>query len=284
MTRRDPRNRPAESEALAATVLRPDRRRLPLALRTIGLGLRPGPLRRAVLQQRLALFVYGGALVTAAVWAIFVDEPAGHWLRVLSRLFMVSLVALGGLGWALESRRLDQSIQTLRHGALEQLALSDDLTGLANRRAFFQRLQQEWGRFERYRRPFALIILDLDEFKQVNDRFGHQMGDRSLQWLAAHLRRCLRQGDMAARLGGDEFALLLPETSAESAGEMLNRLRLEVGSDRTLVDRRTGLVVDLQISGGVAAPDARTPDADHVVFAADTQLYARKGERSSAGL
>ncbi|HVC30693.1 MAG TPA: GGDEF domain-containing protein, partial [Steroidobacteraceae bacterium] len=138
-----------------------------------------------------------------------------------------------------------------------------------------------WGRYQRHRRPFAVIILDLDGFKQVNDRFGHQTGDRSLQWLAAHLRRCSRQGDIAARLGGDEFALLLPETAADAARVVLDRLRTDVGSDRTLIDRRTGDVVDLRISGGVATPDERTSDADYIVHAADTQLYARKAERSA---
>lgn len=282
MARRNGRSAGSGADALAATAPRPDESRLAPAARALGLGLGMWPLERAAFEQRLSVLIYSAALVTAAIWAVLGNEPSDHWLRVLGRLFMVSLVALGGLGWALQSRRLDQSAQTLRRNVLEQLALSDDLTGLPNRRAFFQRLQQEWSRFQRERQPFSLIILDLDGFKQVNDRFGHQTGDRSLQWLAGHLRACLRPGDLAARLGGDEFALLLPETPEDAACAVLGGLRAAVGNDHAMIDARTGATVDLRISGGVAAPDESTPDADHVVLAADTQLYRCKAERCSS--
>jgi diguanylate cyclase (GGDEF)-like protein len=280
MARHDHPSPGSVSEALAAAGPRPYSGWLAPLLRVLGLSAFRSPLYCAAVDQRIAALIYGAALLTASVWAVVADEPSGHWPRILSRLFMVSLVALGGLGWALESRRLDQSVQHVRQEALQHLALSDDLTGLANRRAFFQRLQQEWSRYQRSARPFTVIILDLDGFKQINDRFGHQTGDRALQWLAGHLRRCLRQEDLAARLGGDEFALLLPETSAQSGQAVLDRLCTAVAADHSLVDARLGTVIRLRVSGGAATPDTSTLDADHLVLVADTQLYARKSERA----
>src|SRR4249920_4019190 len=100
---------------------------------------------------------------------------------------------------------------------LEREADADPLTGLANHRAFHVRLATEVERAQRYGRPLSLACLDVDGFKDVNDQFGHQVGDRVLREVAVRLTTVARAADLVARIGGDEFAILLPETTAEEA-------------------------------------------------------------------
>ena len=110
----------------------------------------------------------------------------------------------------------------------KNLAQTDALTGIVNRRFFIETLQLEYQRSLRYDRPFTLAYLDLDNFKQINDRFGHQTGDKLLKIVAQTMQKQVRQVDTAARLGGDEFALLLPETNYENGNIVLNRLQTNV--------------------------------------------------------
>lgn len=111
---------------------------------------------------------------------------------------------------------------------LSHAALSDALTGLANRRHFQDRLQVEWGRSRRYGHPFALLSLDLDHFKRINDTQGHPFGDRVLRELGEILGHHIRECDMAARLGGEEFMVLLVECTREGAYALAERLRLAI--------------------------------------------------------
>ena len=109
---------------------------------------------------------------------------------------------------------------------LEALTNIDGLTDLGNRRAFDTYLQQQWQQFQRQQRPVALILCDIDHFKQYNDTYGHLQGDDCLQQVAAILREIPRRGsDLAARYGGEEFALILPETDSEGALKVANRIR-----------------------------------------------------------
>jgi diguanylate cyclase (GGDEF)-like protein len=107
---------------------------------------------------------------------------------------------------------------------LEQLATHDPLTGALNARSFVERLTQELERIRRYSRPLALLYLDLDDFKVVNDRHGHQTGDAVLRLVANATRRALRQSDVIGRLGGDEFGVLMPETDGAVAEAAALRL------------------------------------------------------------
>jgi diguanylate cyclase (GGDEF)-like protein len=110
---------------------------------------------------------------------------------------------------------------------LLSLATSDPLTGLLNHRAFQERVESEVGRAQRYGRPLALVLLDLDYFKSINDAYGHQAGDAALMHAARLLEAGARAGDVLGRIGGDEFALLLPETSAEQALPIAERWAAE---------------------------------------------------------
>jgi diguanylate cyclase (GGDEF)-like protein len=110
----------------------------------------------------------------------------------------------------------------------EEAAFTDHLTGLANRRRFERQLEREVGRTLRYGRPFCLLLLDIDHFKQVNDTYGHEAGDEAIRQLAKTLQAGTRGIDLAARIGGEEFAVLLTETNFEGGAEVAERLRYAI--------------------------------------------------------
>ena len=156
---------------------------------------------------------------------------------------------------------------------LERLAAIDSLTELANRRCFFEHATTEVLRAQRYGRPLALQMLDLDHFKDINDRYGHAAGDDVLQRLAAVLRNNLRHNDMAARIGGEEFVILLPETQLEDAALQAERMRSAVEEIRLPYgpeDQR------LTVSIGVAALSIGELSPEPMLTRADSALYKAK--------
>jgi diguanylate cyclase (GGDEF)-like protein len=117
------------------------------------------------------------------------------------------------------------------HEALEQernLSRTDHLTGAANTRAFLETIQLEIDRFERYRHPFTVVYIDLDNFKAVNDRYGHLAGDKVLHAIVSEIRKRLRKTDMVGRLGGDEFGLFLPETGQDASQVVVKKIRVGI--------------------------------------------------------
>ncbi len=155
---------------------------------------------------------------------------------------------------------------------LSRRALHDVLTGLPNRALFWDRLAQTMRHDQRHRAGFAVLFIDVDDFKKVNDTLGHAAGDRLLVDLAARIRSVLRAGDSAARLGGDEFLALLDDVSEpDEALHIANRL-LEVvaGTDRV------GGLPSVTISIGVAVSTGRTWTPDEIVAAADAAMYDAK--------
>jgi diguanylate cyclase (GGDEF)-like protein len=161
------------------------------------------------------------------------------------------------------------------HRLVERQASTDGLTELANRRQFEEALAAEISRAERFGGTIALVLADLDDFKQVNDRYGHQTGDDVLRAFADILRETVRDIDVAARYGGEEFAVLLPQTDLEGAERLAERLRETMAERRLLLDPATSFRVTA--SFGVAGfPDASTPAA--LFAAADEALYRAKSE------
>jgi diguanylate cyclase (GGDEF)-like protein len=159
------------------------------------------------------------------------------------------------------------------HGLVQLQAITDELTGLANRRRFIEALGLELKRAERFGSPLALVLADLDNFKLINDQFGHATGDRVLTALAGVLRHSLREVDVPARIGGEEFAVLLPETDPAGAHDLAERLRAEVSSVELLGPDGEPLVVTA--SFGVAThPPAESGDA--LLSIADAALYRAK--------
>jgi len=158
---------------------------------------------------------------------------------------------------------------------MQRLAVTDPLTGLYNRRHFFDVAQTELERSRRYHHSMSIIILDVDHFKRVNDSFGHMVGDEVLRSLARTSLASLRKVDIMGRYGGEEFVVMLPETNLTSACVMAERLRSQVASMRVGSDRG---VVSITISIGVAGFDGKTEiDLDTLLNRADQALYRAKG-------
>jgi diguanylate cyclase (GGDEF)-like protein len=166
---------------------------------------------------------------------------------------------------ALENARL--------HRLVERQAVTDGLTDLANRRQFEEALAAEINRAQRFGGTLALILADLDNFKQVNDRYGHQAGDEVLRRFADVLRETVRDVDVPARYGGEEFAVLLPQTDMEGAERLAERLRQAV-AERPLTTRPGALVACTASFGVASFPDSSTPAA--LFAAADEALYRAK--------
>lgn len=152
-------------------------------------------------------------------------------------------------------------------------AFGDHLTGLANRRAFFEAAEQELTRSRAVPRPTAVITLDADHFKAVNDRYGHPGGDAVLQHLAAILGETFREVDVVARIGGEEFAVLLPSTDLSRAAVVAERLRASVASQVVHFD---GERIRYTISAGVASVADGMEGIDPLLKRADQALYAAK--------
>src|SRR5918993_4276025 len=165
--------------------------------------------------------------------------------------------------------------RTLRRHAAEShhQALHDELTGIANRRRLFTRLQEEIAAAERGGPGFALLMLDLDRFKEVNDALGHGHGDLLLRQVAGRLATSVRDGDLLARLGGDEFALLAPDVAGDEAAlELAERVSATLHGEFVLA----GVPVFVEASIGVALFPDHGHDAEALLQAADTAMYAAK--------
>jgi diguanylate cyclase (GGDEF)-like protein len=171
---------------------------------------------------------------------------------------------------ALRTER-DELVQTLRH--TETLSLTDELTGLPNRRAFVQRLEQELSRSQRTGQPLAMVLLDIDNFKDINDRYGHYVGDMILRCYAQSMVPEIRQHDLLARYGGEEFVLLLPETLLDDARYALEKLGRRIR--REPLDAG-GTNIDLpSFSAGIACLRAGE-SATTLINRADQSLYRAK--------
>jgi diguanylate cyclase (GGDEF)-like protein/PAS domain S-box-containing protein len=163
--------------------------------------------------------------------------------------------------------------QKLTEQKLHELATTDDLTGIYNRRYFLQAFEFEIERARRYKKPLSLLMLDADHFKRINDNFGHQTGDRCLVELANMTTRVLRDIDIFGRLGGEEFAVVLPETTQGEAEFVAERLLKAINQIR--VPTHKG-VVTMTISIGISSLDANGGDLCSVMKAADAALYKAK--------
>ncbi len=157
---------------------------------------------------------------------------------------------------------------------LAEMAQTDPLTGLANRRRLMERLTEEYARVQRHGGTLALLLIDLDHFKNVNDRYGHVVGDLALQATAGAIRAMTRPNDLAARFGGEEFVLLLPDTDAAGARSASCRLACRI---RALeIDTESGAAVTLTASLGLANLDESCTSPTMLLERADGALYRAK--------
>lgn len=175
-------------------------------------------------------------------------------------------ISLGPAGKNTVAVVRDVTERRLMEAALEHRALHDPLTDLPNRTLFFDRLDQAMLSAHREAKRVAVVMIDLDNFKAVNDTRGHAFGDEVLKKVAARLRDGLRASDTAARLGGDEFAWILPGIAGRAAAQATVRARLAAA------ERRTGV----PCSAGIAVFPDDGADADTLLRRADAELYAAK--------
>ncbi|HEY5219034.1 MAG TPA: GGDEF domain-containing protein [Gemmatimonadaceae bacterium] len=205
------------------------------------------------------------SMLSAVAW-MTADIASGHVYSVAGMYVWNMLIRLG---FFVVITALLAALRTA-HEHEQELARTDYLTGLANSRQFTELAEGELARSRRYGRVFTIAYLDLDDFKTVNDRFGHSRGDDVLRAVARRLRYTLRRTDVAGRLGGDEFVVLLPETSAEAARDVVAKLNdallAEMELEQSLVTFSIGVVT-------FAAPPE---SADAMIKAADRLMYTAK--------
>jgi two-component system cell cycle response regulator len=170
---------------------------------------------------------------------------------------------------------LEQRLREVQR-KLERLAITDDLTGLLNRRAAMQRLEEEFARVQREGCALSCIILDLDHFKQINDTYGHRVGDEVLRELARRMRSSCRPYDIVARYGGEEFLTVLPGVSPTEAVQVAERIRHSLSSEPV---EWQGISVSVKASFGVAEVVGNAAESpESLVIRADRALYRAKGE------
>ncbi len=155
----------------------------------------------------------------------------------------------------------------------DELAQKDELTGLKNRRAFFEQGHRIFQQAKRFHHPVSLIMMDIDHFKSINDRYGHSIGDKVLRAVAEPLQRLVREIDIVARMGGEEFAFVLPETGLEDAANLAERLRSEI---EDLVVTNNANEMKITASFGVVNCKGGEKNIEALLTAADDALYVAK--------
>jgi diguanylate cyclase (GGDEF)-like protein len=240
-----------------------------IALSVFGSALVLLRSRKAPLLQRI--IGANNALFALAIWAWlgFEGGNTGYALTpVIGMAYLASylLMIVNGFGFLLLCKQKDDAL-------MRRLATIDSLTGVLNRRAFFERADNARQLALRLRKPIALLMLDIDHFKQLNDGYGHGCGDEALKVFADTARGVLREHDLMGRLGGEEFALALPGTSLEGGLDAAERLRAAVTAAPVI---RCAPNYRMTVSIGVVLIDAgeeltaALARADHALYAAKT--------------
>jgi len=174
-------------------------------------------------------------------------------------------------------RRLKQRTKELEDACyrMQVMAMTDPLTELANRRCFFTAMEQEFRALVGEPQPISLLILDIDHFKKINDRYGHHNGDKVLAAMGRILRQCTRSNDIAARIGGEEFAILLPQTDFQGATVVAQKIQADItGHSFLSVD---GMIIPVTVSIGICTlSQPPYPDIGKFYCYADQALYRSK--------
>ena len=210
-----------------------------------------------------------------AIACVLVSALLGFPVRLESSMFVIvaSLPCLLVYPLALSTMTFALAYRvSLQNRQLERLNRSDALTGLPNRRHWDEAASNELARYLRSRRPAVVMLIDVDNFKEVNDTYGHGVGDEVLRCVASVLQACLREIDTPARYGGDEFAVLLAESDARGAREIAERIRKSFLEERG----EAAAAQHCTLSIGVAEADRLLVDANDWVRRADAAMYGAK--------
>jgi diguanylate cyclase (GGDEF)-like protein len=243
---------------------------------------------RVLRQRNIAVATLAGLVVvigfTAYVLALTVARPLERLTAGATQVgngdfdVQVPVLDYGEVGYL--TRAFNKMVTQLREGreelaainvALETLSVTDGLTGLFNHKHMMQTLQTELARAQRHKHPLSVLMVDVDHFKQYNDRFGHQMGDKLLADIAALFKRTTRSIDYAARYGGDEFLLLLHEVASADALMLADRVRRAVAATKFGPGDHK-----VTVSIGVASYPEHGETAEAIIASADAGLYTAK--------
>jgi two-component system cell cycle response regulator len=197
-------------------------------------------------------------------------SPYKEW--VSTRIFTLCQLVANISGNALENAVIIEAMQSKRR-LLESLALHDGLTGLYNHQQFHTHLEEEFSRAQRYILPLSCVFADIDQFKDINDRYGHVIGDVVLKQIGKLINKIFRKSDLASRYGGDEFAVLLPNTTGRGARDFADRLEKEIGE--LSIQQLKGNKVSISV--GVATyQNGNVPTYQDLLAQADEAMYAAK--------
>ena len=199
---------------------------------------------------------------------------------LLTNLLLISTLASVAL-WLrnrmmsaeIKKRREAQSQLKLANKQILKQAYTDDLTGMGNRRAFYEQAEAAVELAKSEGTPLASLIIDIDKFKNINDRYGHGIGDQVIQKLAEIILQSIRINDVQGRIGGEEFAIITPETDVKGAKELAERIRLEVENFELISDPYS---IKATVSIGLTGFKSDADDVNSMMARADKALYAAK--------
>jgi len=245
-----------------------------IPVRNLIVRLPSGQVRRCwyELTVLIVVLIIGYTSYTIAFWSRHSD-----WLDFLvPSVFFFGAVFV----WLTTSLSLQTAFDVRRVTLLEQESITDPLIGIHNRRYLDRRLDQEVGRARRYDLPLSVLLIDIDHFKQINDTYGHQVGDLLLKHLGKLLADTIRDSDVAARYGGDELLILAQNTTASSAAVLAERLRQHVETHPLMLSKKSNprSEVRVTVSIGVAGFDHQMTDGQGLLKYADEALYQAKQE------
>jgi diguanylate cyclase (GGDEF)-like protein len=243
---------------------------LVVSILLLAIGLTAYFLGLAIVRP-LARLTKAAAKVTGGSLDVDLPDVRGGEVASLTEVFKTMVVSLRK-----GREELAAANQALRekNDELKEISITDDLTGLHNRKHLMETLDQELARAQRYDHPFSMLMIDIDHFKAYNDTFGHLAGDRALARIASVFVACVRRIDYVARYGGEEFVIILPETKAEAAVSVAKRIRTRVAATKPRDDADDR---PLTVSIGVAGFPECGGTPESIIAGADTALYQAKG-------
>ena len=216
------------------------------------------------------------------------DELIGHQLNEGVQAAGIILTGAFGIALGAHVRRRGVQIERAYSAHLEELsqrlrslAYHDSLTELYNHRYFYEQLDHEVERAQRYGRPVSVMLLDLDHFKEVNDTYGHLMGDKLLALVGQIIKEQVRSSDIPSRYGGDEFAIILPDTTRAAAEATAEKLAQAITAGRTASGSLSETLA-ISASYGVACCPDDARSVSELLQQADDQLYAAKDAAKTA--
>jgi diguanylate cyclase (GGDEF)-like protein len=237
--------------------------------------------------QRYLLWVIVPLVFAAIGWSIWGDQLVAVRTQQFGEIAAMTAIGVVGLLLAFYTRHSNMRVERAYSAHLEglsqrlrSLAYQDALTELYNHRYFYEQLTHEVERATRYARPVSVILMDLDHFKEVNDTYGHLMGDKLLSLVGKVIGEQVRGADIAARYGGDEFAIILPDTPLQAAQAAADKLAFAIVAGQTSTGQGEGISISGSFGVASCPDEART--VSDLLQLADDRVYESKKNRSNS--